>query len=73
MVAVVYMEQDLLAAEESCIATSSFCDAGQVMDSSQKRGAGQTYTTFLFPSFFLLFISLSSFPLSRFLLNCKTH
>jgi len=73
MVAVVYMERDLLASDESCIGTSSFCDAGRVMDSSQKRGAGQTYTTFLFPSLFLLFISLSSFLLSRFLLNRKTH
>jgi hypothetical protein len=62
MEVVVYMERDLLAADESCIRTSSFCDAGRVMDSSQKRGAGHTYTTFLFPTFLLLIISLTSFP-----------
>jgi len=66
MVTVVYMERDLLAADESCIGTSSFCDAVRMMDSSQKRGVGQTYTTFLFPSFLL-----STFYFSFFLPPCS--
>ena len=41
MVAVVYMERDLLAADESCIGTSSFCDAGRVMDSRQNAARGK--------------------------------
>jgi len=61
MVAVVYMERDLLAADESCIETSSFCDAGRVMDSSQNVARGKHTRHFSsLPSVYFLFLFLLS-------------